>query len=263
MPNKYLSREDAPIEPGTWEVLDRTMLEVAKSILVGRRILTVEGPFGLGLKAVALSDPFVESDPVTSPVLPLSLIVRDFTLGKRDLAAFEREGVTLDTKHVATAAMECANLEDDLIFRGTKETPGLLTIKGSSQNKLDSWEELGTATDNIIQALTTLDYEGFHGPYALALAPNRYNLLLRRLPHGNVSELEHIKTMATEGVFKAPSLESGGLLIASGRQYASIILGQDMSIGFIGPQSERLEFSITETIAPYIKVPKAICVLKE
>ena len=263
MTNKYLSREDAPIESGTWELLDHVMIEAAKNTLTGRRMLAVEGPYGLGLKAVPLSDPEVVSEPVTSPLLPLSLIVRDFTLGKRDLAAFEKGGVIFDTKRVDTAARECANLEDDLIFRGTKEAPGLLTVKGSTQAKLSSWEELGSATENLIQALTTLDYQGFHGPYVLALAPNRYNLLLRRMPHGNVSELEHIKTMVTEGVFKAPALENGGVLIASGRQYASIVIGQDMSIGFIGPQSERLEFSITETATPYIRVPKAICVLKE
>jgi uncharacterized linocin/CFP29 family protein len=55
MTNKYLFRVDAPIEAGTWEILDQTMLEVAKSILSGRRILNIYGPYGLGLKAVPLS----------------------------------------------------------------------------------------------------------------------------------------------------------------------------------------------------------------
>nr|HID14514.1 hypothetical protein [Anaerolineae bacterium] len=52
--------------------------------------------------------------------------------------------------------------------------------------------------------MTILDGAGFHGPYCLALAPDRYNLLLRRYPQGTVSELEHVKTMVTDGVFKAP-----------------------------------------------------------
>jgi len=154
-------------------------------------------------------------------------------------------------------------MEDNLIFKGTKEAPGLLTAKGNSQIKLSPWEEAGSATEDIIRALTILDKDGFHGPYALALTPGRYNLLLRRLSHGNVSELEHIRTMTTEGAFKSPALESGGVLLASGRQYASIMLGQDMSVGFTGPQNERLEFYITESLAPYIRQPKSICVLKE
>lgn len=263
MANKLLTREDAPIDAKTWDIIDRTMIEAAKNVLVGRRILEVEGPFGLGLKAVPLSDPEVAGDPVTSSILPLALIVRGFSLSKRDIAAFEKDGIFLDTAGVARAAIEVAKLEDDRVFRGTKEAPGLLTIKGSTQVKLTPWEEPGSAIDNLIQALTNLDNEGFHGPYTLALTPNRYNLLLRRLPHGNISELEHIRTMAADGVFKAPALENGGVLIASGKQYASIVLGQDMTVGFIGPQNERLEFNITETAAAYIREPKAICVLKE
>jgi uncharacterized linocin/CFP29 family protein len=263
MANKYLTREDAPIEKATWDLLDRTMIEAAKNVLVGRRILTIEGPFGLGLKVVPLSDPEVENDPVISPVVPLSLIVRDFTLSKRDLAAFEKDGIFLDTQGVANAAIEAANLEDDRIFRGIKEAAGLLSVKGTNQVKLSSWETTGTASEDIIKGLTSLDYAGFHGPYALALAPDLYNTLFRVYPNTGTTELQHIQTMAAAGVFKAPALESGGVLLATGRQYASIILGQDMSIGFVGPQSERLEFSITETIGPYVRVPKAICILKK
>lgn len=263
MTNKYLSREDAPIEAGTWEILDRTMVDVAKSVLSGRLILHIEGPYGLGLKAVPLSDPEIEAAPVTSPVMPLALISKSFTIAKRDLAAFEKGGIMLETKPVATAAIECARLEDELVFKGTKDTAGLLTAKGSNQLKLSPWGEVGTAAEDIIKAVTALDSSGFHGPYCLALAPNRYNLLLRRYPTGNISEMEHINTMATEGVFKVPALESGGILLASGRQYASIILGQDMAVGFTGPVAERLEFSISESLTPFIRQPKAICLLKD
>jgi uncharacterized linocin/CFP29 family protein len=263
MTNKYLLREDAPIEASTWEVLDRIMLEAAKSILAGRRILAVEGPYGLGLKAVPLSDPEVESAPVIGAMLPLALMTRGFTMAKRDLAAYEKDGIMLDTKPVALAAIECAKMEDELIFKGTREAPGLLTAKGSNSLKLSSWQEIGTAAEDIIKAVTALDSAGFHGPYSLALAPARYNLLLRRYPNADSSELEHIKTVVTEGVVKAPVLENGGILLATGRQYASIVLGQDMAVGFIGPASERLEFSVMESLTPYVRQPKALCLLKE
>jgi uncharacterized linocin/CFP29 family protein len=153
-------------------------------------------------------------------------------------------------------------LEDSLIFNGAQGVPGLLTVGGASEADLSTWDEVGQAADEIIQAITTLDNAGFHGPYSLALPPERYNLLFRLYPRGRFSEMEHIKTMVTDGVFKAPALESGGVLLASGRQYASLVLGQDMSIGFIGPTGEELEFSISESLAPLIRQPQAICVLK-
>jgi uncharacterized linocin/CFP29 family protein len=262
MANKYLAREDAPFGSDTWKVLDSVMMEAAKSQMVGRRLLHIEGPFGLGLKAVPLQDIETESGLIVSEMLPVLLIQKTFALGVRDLASYEREGIALDTSAVAEAAIECARLEDDLIFNGMPPAPGLLTIGSSNELKLSPWDEVGAAAEDIIKAMTILDNAGFHGPYSLALAPSRYNLLFRRYPRGNFGEMEHVKTMVTEGVFKAPILESGGVLLASGRQFASVVLGQDMTIGFVGPTGEEIEFSISESLAPLIRQPQAICVLK-
>lgn len=263
MENSYLGREDAPIGEKTWKAIDATLAEAAKSVLAGRRLLYIEGPFGLGLKGVPLQDvkPDSISDPVTSSFVPLSLIQKSFVMSKRDLAAAEREGLPINTASVAAAALNCARLEDEIIFRGAAGSQGLLTAQGGAgEIKLTPWKEVGKAADEIIAALTTLDNAGFHGPYSLALSPDRYNLLLRRYPQGG-TELEQIRSM-TDGVFKAPILDSGGVLLASGRQYAAIVLGQDMSAGFIGPTGENLEFSISESLALLIRQPKAICVLK-
>ena len=263
MANKYLARDDAPFGSDTWKALDGTMVDVAKSQLAGRRLLHIEGPYGVGLKVVPLGDATTESGLTTSRVLPVTMIQQPFTMGVRDLASHERDGLGLDTSAVAEAALEVARLEDELILKGTPRTPGLLTAEGASETKLSDWDDVGAAAEDIIQAITTLDNAGFHGPYALALAPARYNRLFRRYPRGNFSEMEHVRTMVTEGAFKAPLLESGGVLIASGRQYASIVLGQDMSIGFVGPAGEELEFFISESLALRLRQPQAICVLKD
>lgn len=262
MANKYLAREDAPFGSDVWEVLDATMKEVAKSQLVGRRVLDTEGPYGLGLKAVPLPDKETESGLIASQVLPVLLIQKPFTLGTRDIASYERDGLALDPGPVAEAALDCARLEDDLIFRGAPNVPGLLMVEGSNRVALSSWDEVGTAADDIIQAITHLDNAGFHGPYTLALAPARYNLLLRLYPRGKQSELEHIQTMVSKGVFKAPILESGGVLLAANVRCASIVLGQDMNIGYIGPAADKQEFSISESLTVRVRQPGAICVLE-
>jgi len=51
--------------------------------------------------------------------------------------------------------------------------------------------------------------------------------------------------------------------LASGRQYASIVVGQDMTIGFVGPAGDQIEFTISESLVPRIRQPQAICVLKD
>ncbi len=258
----YLLREDAPISEEAWQALDRTMVEAARSVLTARRLLHIEGPFGLGFKGLPLGDPQADRGMVIGRTLPVVLLQRSFTMAKRDFAA-AGQGNILDTAPVAAAALECARAEDSLIFGGVPGVPGLLTAKGSAEQKLSAWEEVGMAADDLIKAVTLLDSAGFHGPYVLALAPARYNLLLRRYPTGNISELEHVRTIAAEGVVKAPALDKGGLLLASGRQFASIVVGQDMGIGFTGPVDERLEFTVSETLVPFIREPRALCLLKD
>jgi uncharacterized linocin/CFP29 family protein len=263
MANKYLAREDAPFGSDIWAALDNTMIQAAKSHLIGRRLLDVKGPLGLGLKSVPLEDAQHKSGLITSKVLPVVYIQKTFTLGTRDLANFEREGVALDTRPVSETTKECAELEDDLIFNGASNVPGLLSVSGSAGMDLAPWEEVGKAAESIIAAITNLDAAGFHGPFSLALAPERYNLLFRRYPQGMQSELEHVKTMITAGVFKAPALKGGGLLLAVTDQSPLIVLGQDLSVGYVGPAGSGHEFSISESLTLLIREPQGICVLKE
>jgi uncharacterized linocin/CFP29 family protein len=264
MANKYLAREDAPFESDVWKALDDAMVEAAKGLLVGRRVLEMEGPYGLGLKSVPLKDETTESGLIAGKTLPLILIQEGFDLAARDLANFEMQGLTLDRSAVAEAALSVAEREDDLIFNGSDEldVPGLMTVEGANTVELSDWADVGTAASDLIQAVTTLDEAGFHGPYTLALAPARYNMLFRRYERGNFSEMEHLKTLVTDGVYKAPALESGGVLLSTGRQYASIVMGQDMTVGFIGPEGDRVAFTVSESLVPRLRRPNSICVLE-
>ncbi|MGA2918720.1 family 1 encapsulin nanocompartment shell protein [Methanoregula sp.] len=261
MEKTYLGREDAPISDGTWKLLDTTMIEAAKSQLSGRRLISIEGPFGFGLKVIPLSDCEVADGISGSPFLPVNLITSSFFLNKRDLAASERDRLVLDADAVACAAMACAAKEDGIIFNGILDTPGLLGAEGSASLALAKWDKVGTAADQVISAVTLLDDAGFHGPYCMGLAPAQYNLLLRRYPQGDGTELDHVRTILGGDVVKAPVLKKGGVLLASGRQYCSIVIGQDMSIGYNGPAGDSLEFSISESLALLIRAPEAICVL--
>jgi len=260
MENDYLGRKDAPISTETWKQLDATMIEAAKSQLSGRRLISIEGPFGLGLKVVPLSDCEIAEGITASPFIPVTLITSSFFLNKRDLAASGKDPI-LDLDPVASAAMACAAKEDGMIFSGIQDTPGLLGAEGSGSLALSKWDKIGTAADQIINGVTLLDDAGFHGPYCMGLAPAQYNLLLRRYPQGDGTELDHIRTILGGDVVKAPVLKKGGVLLASGRQYCSLVIGQDMSISFNGPAGDAFEFSISESLALLIRAPEAICVL--
>jgi uncharacterized linocin/CFP29 family protein len=263
MANRYLARDDAPFGDDVWGVLDAAMAETARAELAGRRLLHVDGPLGLGLKAISLGDKSTPDGFITSRMLPLALIHQQFLLSARDLASYEQDKIALDTSPVVEAARAVARMEDALVFDGIDGLPGLMTVDGAERLKLSAWDEVGAAANDVIKAITALDAAGFHGPYALALSPLRYNLLFRLYNRGNRSELEHLRKMVEDGVVKAPYLGSGGVLLASGRRFASIAVGQDMSIGLVGPVGPDLEFAVSESLALYVREPGAICALTE
>lgn len=261
MANKYLMQEDAPISAEVWNLLNDTLMELAKVNLTGRKILNLVGPLGLGVKQVSLGDEEVGEGVFVSKSLPLYYVHRTFELPVRDIAAFEKEKVTLDLSGFMKAVLECIEFEEKLIFHGVANQKGLLNLEEAAQVSLNDWKEVGQAANDLIEAITKLDEAGFHGPYLLALSPDRYNKLMRRYQSGNQTELEHISAMVKK-VYKAPILKNSGVLICDSALYASLILGQDFSIGFIGPKDHTLEFSVSESLALFVREPRSVCVLR-
>jgi|YNPMSStandDraft_1061717.scaffolds.fasta_scaffold09109_3 uncharacterized linocin/CFP29 family protein len=261
MAHPYSGREDAPFGNRVWEVLDKTMVEVARANLSGRKILPLKGPLGLGVTSVPLSTK-ISQDVGMIQSIPLYFIEKTFHLHKFTLAQFEKEGIALDVAPLIQTVTECAILEDKLIFQGLENHPGLLTSPQSLRFTLNSWEKVGQASLDIINAVSLLDEAGFHGPYALALPPSLYNLLLRRYPAGHHTELSHIQEIVQDRVVKAPILQKGGVLISVNEVYVSLLLGQDMQVGFLGTDQDGFFFSVSESLGLLIREPRSICVLE-
>ncbi|MFW6153598.1 MAG: family 1 encapsulin nanocompartment shell protein [Planctomycetota bacterium] len=264
MSNELLTRDDAPFGEAVWVAIDGAVLSAAKNQLTARRILDVDGPFGLGLTSIPAGEAAEVNGMSVNPPLPLAMIRKAFTLPVRDIATIEEAGMPVSLSAAAAAAVECARVEDALVFKGAEKLgiPGLLKAKGAGRVTLRDWADVGTAAEDVIEAVTTLDGAGFAGPYALALAPPLYNRLLRRYPQGNATELEHLRTIVTAGIVKAPSIGGGGVLLASGRPFASIVLGQDLMTAFLGPGEEGFEFLVSESLTLRLAEPGAVVVLK-
>ncbi|MFA4944106.1 MAG: family 1 encapsulin nanocompartment shell protein [Lentisphaeria bacterium] len=266
--SKFLHRDDAPFAAAIWNKIDETVVQAAKSQLGARRLLAVEGPFGLGLKALPGPDrPVSEANGVRlqAPGLtPVAQLQASFRLTARDLAAFEADGVTLDLGPAAHAALALARQEDELLFTGCKPLglEGLATAKGTLSHKLRSWDTVGTAAEDIIRAITGLDAAGFHGPFTLGLCPALFNQLFRQTPANGGTELQHLAQAVAAGIVKIPALATGGVLLNAGAWVAAIVLGQDIQAGFVGPDAGEYHFTISESLALRLTVPKAICILK-
>lgn len=263
MGQNFLSREEAPWDARVWEILDRTATETARSFLSGRRLVQVEGPYGLGVQNVTGGEVEVEPGVSTGKAVPTFFLYESVKIFKRDLAAYERDGIMPPLESVTKAALDVARKEDDIIFNGRQGASGLLTAAESRRVGLSAWDQVGTAAGDITKAVNELDTAGLHGPYALALSPARYNLLFRLYAQGAMSELEHVRLMATSGVFKAPILSKGGVLIAANPGFNALILGQDLMLGFIGATPDAFELALSESFSLVIRMPGSICILEE
>ncbi len=270
MSDKYLHRDDAPFGESVWEQIDQAIISTAKAQMSGRRLLRIDGPHGIELNAVATGEDKLISSKgdnglVRVPsLIPVPSLESSFSLPIRAVAAFEKNRESLDLSAAIRAVTSCAELEDDLIFNGLEaaKLSGLLNANGSQSCKLVSWDEVGRAVDNVIQAVTMLDKAGFRGPYALALSPERHNQLFRRYPQGSQTELDHLKEVVPDGVVKSSAIKKGGVLVSNSSDYASIAIGQDLAASFIGPEGRDYEFALSETAVLRLSSPESVCTLK-
>ncbi|MDR0308054.1 MAG: bacteriocin family protein [Chitinispirillales bacterium] len=270
MSDVFLNRADSPFGSQIWNFLDKTVLSVAAQNLAGRKLLHTEGPYGLSVRFVPSHDKEVADeggDNLTvshAGAVPLAFLVTKFALGSREIDQYIKNGIAFDTRELIDSIMTITAKEDKIIFNGSKPLgiPGLLNTAGVLRSKLKPWSKIGDATESIIEAVDKLDNGGFHGPYSLALSPSLYNSLFKRFPQEEVLEIVHLKSLIAGGIIKAPSLKSGGVLVHAGRQFASIVLGQDLMTGFEGPSGRDYQFVLSESVSLRVVIPNSICILE-
>src|SRR5580765_1130857 len=121
----YLQRDQAPFDGGQWAALDATVVRTAQSMLVGRRFISVVGPFGPGVEAMPLDvlrgSPGGHVDLLGSAsngigtehrrFLPMPLLYEDFWVHWRDLEASRQLSAPLDLGAAAAAAAATAVAE--------------------------------------------------------------------------------------------------------------------------------------------------------
>jgi len=269
MSSNLLNRDDAPFSSDFWQMIDSTVKNVAESQLSTRKILYTEGPVGLGLQFVPGNEQQIENSSESLNLsiaqgVPLVQLCTTFSISGRDIEAFQKAGLKLNLNDLVCSTLKITAQEDKLLLYGTPASgiSGLLNYKGVNKTKLNPWDQVGDAVESIIKAIELLDNDGFHGPYCLALSVSLYNKLFRRYPNTEILELDHLAKLVTDGIIKSAAISSGGVLLASGAEYGSIVLGQDLSVGFEGPSARDYIFTLSETIALRLNIPCSVCVLE-
>ena len=259
-------RLHSPLPPEVWDALDETAVEAARARLTARRFLDIEGPFGLGLTAIEVGDdaplPGADSDAADMALgqaVGVPIIRRSFALSTRRVAAYLDNNQPIDLSPIEDAAEAVADREEDLVYHGQPafNLYGLLTHPQRQQLAGGDWADLSRALDDVLAAATRLDDAGFRGPYALALEPALYNGLFRLYPGSDVQQLQHLKSLCTSGIYKAPI--RGGALIDP--RVGVLIVGQDLRTGYDSQDGIHYRLFMTETLVLRIDDPAAVCTI--
>ncbi len=274
-----LARGDAPLTDSEWAAIDNIVVQAATRQLVGRRFISVFGPLGAGLQDVifdtfsgieeAAVDMLGRGDenvvqPLDRRHQNLPLIYKDFIVFWRDIESSRRIGLPLDVAAAAAASAFVAQKEDDIIFNGDPALgfQGLLTATGRNKVEAHNWDEAGGAFEDVVAAIQKLVAGGFYGPYAVAVSPRRFAQMHRVYANTGVLEINHIRDVATAGVYQSPAIADYGVVVSTGVQNLDIAIAQDYVTGYLGPANLNHPFRVMESVALRIKRPGAICTLE-
>jgi len=254
------------ITPELMKRIEEAAVSAAKEILSGRRIIDVEGPYGVGLTTVEVGNDDLcrepapnEASAVVSRALSVPMIYRRFAISKRRIVASQEMGQPLNLKVAEDAAQAVAEREEEFIYYGQSDfhLGGLLTVEGRSTLAAGNWSNVDEVLNDVIAAVNVLDSKGYRGPYGLALAPELYNNLFRRYAGSDLLQIEHLKRLCTRGIVKAAI--DGCVLVA--RDVGSIVLGQDMHVDYLASDAAHENFAVSESLVLKIDAPDAICTI--
>jgi uncharacterized linocin/CFP29 family protein len=255
------------VTPELMQRIEEAAVSAARDMISGRRIIDVEGPYGIGLTTVEVGNDDKcrepapgEASAVVSHALSIPMIYRRFAISKRRIAAFREMGQPLNLKIAEDAAQAVAAREEEFVYLGQPDfhLSGLLTAPGRQTIKGGNWENVDEVLTDVINAVNMLDGKGYRGPYGLALAPELYNNLFRRYPGSDLLQIEHLKRLCTRAIVKSAAV-AGGVLVS--RDVGSIVLGQDLEVSYIASDAAHEHFAVSESMLLKIEAPDAICTI--
>lgn len=275
-----LDRQSAPLTPEEWARIDEAVVNTARSMLVGRRVIGILGPLGAGVYSMPYSvfsgktqagvdmigekeDMAVEPDRRATINLPI--LYKDFKILWRDVEADRHLGIPLDVSTAAVAANFVAVQEDNLIFNGNSELghEGIFTASGRLTVPMTGWDKSGNALTDAVKAAGALAAAGHYGPYAMVVSPVLFGSMVRVYGNTGMLELDQVKALMTGGVHYSNVISGKkAVVIALGPQNLNIAVGQDMTSGYLGPVNMNHVFRVLETAALLIRRPDAICTIE-
>jgi uncharacterized linocin/CFP29 family protein len=263
----HLHRDLAPISAGAWQAIESEVRRALTTFLTARRLVDFTGPHGYAMSALDLgrTGPAheVPGEAVTVAVRqsqPLVEIRREFDLAWEELDAFDRGATAIDLEAAIQAARSIATVEDHLVFHGM-DAAGMAGIVGAAANDPITLGDTAAATPPAVaRAVTALARAGVEGPYALVLGTAGYQLAMEGTDDG-YPVVKHLRVVLDGGsIVHAPAVDGALLLSCRGGDF-ELVVGEDLSLGFVDRTTAGVTFFLEETLLFRVNGPEAAVAL--
>jgi uncharacterized linocin/CFP29 family protein len=246
-----LHRELAPISAAAWASIEEEAKRTFARHVAARRVLDVAGPDGLTLAGVGTGhvtpiDPPGEG--VTARLRawrPVAELTVPFALDRGQIDDVERGALDPDWQPVKDAAKKIAFAEDRAVFDGYSAAQITGIRQASSNPGLSLPADVQQYPDVVAKAVSGLRLAGVGGPYSLLLSADAYTAVSETTEHG-YPILEHLRRLLDGDIVWAPAIDGALLLSGRGGDY-ELRLGQDVSIGYLSHDADRVQLYFTES----------------
>jgi uncharacterized linocin/CFP29 family protein len=246
-----LHRELAPISAAAWASLEEEAKRTFELHVAGRRVVDVTGPDGVTLAGVGTGH-LTPIDPPADGILaglrawrPVVELTVPFTLDRAQIDAVERGALDPDWQPVKDAAKKIAFAEDRAVFDGYQAAQIAGIRQASSNERLSLPSEAGDYPDAVSKAVSRLRLAGVAGPYSLLLSADAYTAVSETTEHGYPIR-EHLARVIDGDIVWAPAIDGALLLSVRGGDH-ELHLGQDLSIGYLSHDADRVRLYFTES----------------
>lgn len=259
----HLLRERAPITEDGWRLLDAEARDVLQATLGARKLLDVGEPLGwshsahnLGRVTRLAGGPVSGVEAARRRVLPLIELRARFTVSRVELDDASRGADDLDLDELDAAARRIAAGENATVLHGW-DAAGIEGVTGASPHSAMALP--GSLTDlphAVARAVERLRSAGVDGPYGLALSPEEHTRVVETTEHGGYLLLDHLRRILEGPIVRAPGVRGAVAISLRGDDYV-LTLGEDLSVGYLSHDADRVTLYLEETLAFHVASPEA------
>lgn len=261
-----LHRELAPISVAAWHQIEDEARRTFTLRAAARRVVDVPDAAGFGLSAVGTG----HVTPVRAPadgvqarqrqVISVLELRVPFAVSREAVDDVERGASDSDWQPVKDAATGLATAEDRTVFYGAEGT-GITGIAASSSNATVALpDDVRNLPDAVAQALTVLRLAGVAGPYRLLLSTELATAVAQSTDQGYPVGEHLARIVGEDRIVWAPALDGALLLSERGGDF-ELRLGQDVSIGYLSHDAERIELYLQESLVFAVHTAEASVVI--